>query len=143
MGVVPDLVEGDQLVGEAVRGLALGEVEAVLLLEADGVVDVGPVRGELVVVEVQVAGHGVYGGEGRVRVRLRYRRVVAVGQVGGVRGARGRRRVLAQLLPYYHQVLVLLEDLPGNVVRVVVHVLGAVRTHLRPVGVVEASVVQT
>lgn len=145
VGVVPDLVQRDQLVGEAPVGrLRLGQVQAVLLLEVERVVDVRPVRGELVVVQVQVAGHGVDGGEGGVGRALRDARLVRVGEVGGVRGARGRRGVaaLAQLLPDYHQVLVLLEDLPRNVRRVVVHVLRAVRTHLRPVRMVQRAVVQ-
>lgn len=142
MGVVPDLVQADQLVGEAVRRLRLGDVQAVLLLEAERVVDVWPVGRQLVVVEVQVAGHGVDRREGRVGVGLGDGGVVRVAQVG-VGGAGGRRRVLAQLLPDYDEVLVLLEDLSGDVVGVLVHVLRTVGADLGPVGVVQPSVVQS
>lgn len=70
MRVVPDLVEADQLVGEAVARLRLGQVETVLLLEAERVVDVRPVRRQLMVQMVQVAGHRVDGCERRVGVAL-------------------------------------------------------------------------
>lgn len=139
--VVPDLVQRYQLIREPVRRLRLGQVEAVLLLEAEGIVDVGPVGRQLVVVEIQVPRHGVYWGERGVRRAFGNRGVVGVGEVGVGRGRRGGG-VLRQLLADDHQVFVLLENLAGNVVRVVVHVLRAVRTHFRPVGVVQRPVVQ-
>lgn len=144
--VIPDLVQADQLIGKAVRRLALRYVQRVLaLLEADRVVDVRPVRRQLVmVVEVQVAAHRVDRRECRVRVALGDRRVVGrvAGQVVVRRAAVAGRVVLAELLSDYHQVVVVLEDVARDVVGVVVHVLRRVGAHLRPVGVVQAPVVQ-
>lgn len=86
--------------------------------------------------------HGADGRKRGVGVGFRDGRVVGVGQVGA--GSAGRcRRVLSQLLSNDHQVVVLLQDLAGNVAGVVVHVLRAVRTHLRPVGVIESPVIET
>lgn len=156
-------MQRDQLIGKAVGWLRFGQIQAVLFLEVDGIVQIRPetktrsvrafrfgggggeavlpVRGKLVV-EVQVSRHGADGRERRVGVGFRDGRVVRVGQVRAGRAGR-RRRVLSQLLPDDHQVVVLLQDLPGNVAGVVVHVLRAVRTHLRPVGVVQGPVVET
>lgn len=93
-------------------------------------------------VQIQMAGHRVDRCERRIRRTLRDTRIVRIGQVGGVRGTWRRWRiVLAQLLPDYHQILVLLEDLSRNVCWIVVHVLGTVRTHFRPIGMVQCSVV--
>lgn len=86
--------------------------------------------------------HGADGCKRRVGVGFRDGRVVRVGQVRAGRAGRSRR-VLPQLLPNDHQVVVLLQDLAGNVAGIVVHVLRTVRTHLRPVWVIESSVIET
>lgn len=89
-------------------------------------------------------GHGVDGGEGGIRGAFADGRVVAGGHVGGGRAGR-RWGVLAQLLPDDHQVFILFQDLPWDVARVaaIVHVISGVRTHFRPVGVIQPTRIQT
>lgn len=89
-----------------------------------------------------MARHGVDRSEGRVGVGLGDGGVVCITQIG-VGRARRRRRVLAQLLSDDDEILVLFQNLPGDVIRVLVHVLRAVRAHLRPVRVVQPPVVQS
>lgn len=142
MRVIPNLMQRNQLIRKAVRRLRFRKVQTVLLLEAERVVDVRPVGRQLMMVEIQMAGHRVDGSESRIAGTFRDRGVVRIGEVG-IGSARRRGRVLAQLLPDDDQIVVLLEDLARNVVGVVVHILGTVWTHLGPVGVVQAAVVQT
>lgn len=100
MRIVPNLVQRYQLVREPIRGLRLGQFQAVLLLEADRVVQVRPIRRQLMVVQVEMLRHRVDGRERRIRCALANRRIVAVPYEIRIRRARWGRWVLSQLLPY-------------------------------------------
>lgn len=77
VGIVPDLVQRDQLVGERV-GVVLVHV---LVREADGIVEIGPLGHRMVAQRVQVRRHRVDWREGRV--------AGALGDGGGVVGTHG------------------------------------------------------
>lgn len=57
--IVADLMQADELVGESIARLRLGQVESVLLLEAERVVDVRPIGRQLMVEVVKVSRHRV------------------------------------------------------------------------------------
>lgn len=59
MGVVPNLMQTDQLIRESIRRLGFRYIETVLLLETQSVVNVRSIRCQLMVVKVQMAGHRV------------------------------------------------------------------------------------
>jgi len=68
VGVVADLVQRDQLVGERVRVVLVH----VLVREADGIVEIGPLGHRVVAQRVQVRWHRVYRRERRVAGGFRY-----------------------------------------------------------------------
>lgn len=87
--------------------------------------------------------HRIDGRERRIRGTFRYRGVIGIGKIR-IRRARWCWWILAQLLPDDHQIFVLLQNIPGNVVRIVVHVLGTVGGYFGPIGMIQGTpVVQT
>jgi len=84
VGVVPDLMQRDQLVGERVCVVLVH----VLVGEADGIVEIGSLGHRVVAQRVQVRRHRVYRREGRVAGGFRYGRGVV-----GAHGTGGRNCV--------------------------------------------------
>lgn len=64
MRVIPNLVQRNQLIREPIRRLRLRQIQTVLFLETQRVIDVRPVGRQLVMVEIQMAGHGIDGRKG-------------------------------------------------------------------------------